>query len=824
MTLLARRGAIAAEVVRPGPSVPTSFTFTVNGSNVILTWVNAPGSTGLTHIYKDGSPLATVASGVTTYTATGISGTHTFGVANSSGAGLGVETTPISVTVTAIALAAIGNQTATVGVAYLQPLTGGSGGTGNLTYSVTTTLPKGLSLVTSAGKNGVQYSIAGTPSGSPGTTSVTVEVTDQTTPTAQTATRTFNIVVSALSLSNIGNPTGFPFAANDDVINFWTASGTAFMPSSYETIGDLALLKCQVGLDTSQTLISTISSNNGMSSGWFLVERNIDPSTGIVADYWAGNVIGTTLTDSLLITFTDNFNQTFVDLWADSKTGLGPGTIWTVVKAGQTTSQGVQGTTIVYPSLQAAVTTNPQCYDAFAVSGATATGSPTAGCTAVDSGSNSGNEMIYKNVVASGATTSPTSSQTTAAYVTVGVVWEASLTAGNPGVLSLANPGTLTPTVGTLFTKSLVASGGSGSYSSYVVTAGQLPTGLKLSGSTITGTPTAVQSQTVTITVTDSSSATASVQFQINTSNPVAAGNMPSQLVGLFDINGSQDPGTCKSQASQMGVTLGAFTGYTNNITNNWSDLTTGGYSGNANVSPPYRLLLGVSMCPQNVNPSAVTSNLGIFTTLAQNLIDAGYGNAILRIGWECNNAGQGGYSWGGANGVSGVTGAKYQTAFQAIATTMKAVSGNEFLTDFNVIGPTGGGDLCQFNPFVDGGGYFTWYPGDSYVDIVSQDFYDYLPNNGAAWYQTQMSKLVTEVAIPHGKGWACPEWGLPYNAPNQNGPIDDTGYMQGMIAIMKGQVSGIPACAYQSYFMDGEENLLSGSVPNSLALFSAAF
>ncbi len=91
-----------------------------------------------------------------------------------------------------------------------------------------------------------------------------------------------------------------------------------------------------------------------------------------------------------------------------------------------------------------------------------------------------------------------------------------------PGAPVVANPGNKTATVGTAVAPvTLSASGGTAPYG---FSASGLPTGLSLSGSTISGTPTAAGTFTVTVTATDAASRTGSAQFTW-TVNP-ASGNL----------------------------------------------------------------------------------------------------------------------------------------------------------------------------------------------------------------------------------------------------------------------------------------------------------
>jgi sugar lactone lactonase YvrE len=98
----------------------------------------------------------------------------------------------------------------TAGVAFSQTLTGG-GGHGPYSWAITSgSLPAGLKL------NGTTGAITGTPSAA-GTTSFTVRLTDQSLPTAQTATATISVVIDpaitpAVYVANGGNGTVTSYA------------------------------------------------------------------------------------------------------------------------------------------------------------------------------------------------------------------------------------------------------------------------------------------------------------------------------------------------------------------------------------------------------------------------------------------------------------------------------------------------------------------------------------------------------------------------------------------------------------------------------------
>ncbi len=101
---------------------------------------------------------------------------------------------------------------------------------------------------------------------------------------------------------------------------------------------------------------------------------------------------------------------------------------------------------------------------------------------------------------------------------------------GNPFTVNVAigaatSPITVSPTslptpqVGTSYSQTLSSSGGTAPYS-YALTAGSLPSGLSLSGSTISGTPNQAGSYSATITVTDNVGTTGTKSYTVTVPNP----------------------------------------------------------------------------------------------------------------------------------------------------------------------------------------------------------------------------------------------------------------------------------------------------------------
>ncbi len=92
--------------------------------------------------------------------------------------------------------------------------------------------------------------------------------------------------------------------------------------------------------------------------------------------------------------------------------------------------------------------------------------------------------------------------------------------------------------VGTAYSQTLAAAGGSGSYSSWAITTGALPAGLSLNGATgaITGSPTAAATSTFTVQVTDSLGITATKSLTITTYATLAVSTASPMPVGLMGV------------------------------------------------------------------------------------------------------------------------------------------------------------------------------------------------------------------------------------------------------------------------------------------------
>ena len=195
--------------------------------------------------------------------------------------------------------------------------------------------------------------------------------------------------------------------------------------------------------------------------------------------------------------------------------------------------------------------------------------------------------------------------------------------------------------------------------------------------------------------------------------------------------------------------------------------------------------------------------------SLAKNLVRAGFGYSVIRLGQEMNGPWE--YDWVGNTVTSRHQWARF---FARIVTTMRAVPGAHFLFDWNV---NAGYENIPLDEF---------YPGNAYVDIVGVDAYDEapirLPPVGSP---TRWQTLVTEplglidlykYARQQGKPFSIPEWGTLSTSG------DDPAYVRAM-----GRFVATHDVAYQAWFDNADNNILPldrRQAPRSLRAYVAMF
>jgi hypothetical protein len=210
----------------------------------------------------------------------------------------------------------------------------------------------------------------------------------------------------------------------------------------------------------------------------------------------------------------------------------------------------------------------------------------------------------------------------------------------------------------------------------------------------------------------------------------------------------------------------------------------------------PGRLNYGLGILPDSGEGSLDSIARGdqdkVWRAVAKNLLAAGRGNSIVRIGWEANLSD---WRWG----VKASNAASFRAAFRRVAKTLKATA-PDLVIDFGIgCGPglPGSSDRTASLSKL--------YPGDDVVDIIDCDIYD--------WWTTRVrsSKPDPVLKPPHGVGLAdvakfarshrklmgIGEWGLARQS-NGNGGGDNPMFIKAMADFMKNNADVL---AYECYF-----------------------
>ena len=226
-----------------------------------------------------------------------------------------------------------------------------------------------------------------------------------------------------------------------------------------------------------------------------------------------------------------------------------------------------------------------------------------------------------------------------------------------------------------------------------------------------------------------------------------------------------------QSLATALGVTSHGYSSYTDG---------SNGWSGIGNYTPPsttMKLLLGVNLCADGDTVTNTPNNLSTYQTLAQHLISGGKPDAIIRLGWEWNGNW---FAWSNSGPAA------YVAAFQAVHTTMMAVSGAAFKWDWcaNAGSSPQGGTT-----------YESWYPGDAYVDYIGTDHYDSTSGDPTTNWNNNLNTVggltyTVNFAVAHHKLVSIPEWGLHGS--------DDPTFINLMAAFVKDSSNDV---GYFSYF-----------------------
>jgi len=230
------------------------------------------------------------------------------------------------------------------------------------------------------------------------------------------------------------------------------------------------------------------------------------------------------------------------------------------------------------------------------------------------------------------------------------------------------------------------------------------------------------------------------------------------------------------------------------------------------------QLVLAMNLIPASIgnvnNPltweqSCAAGNFnGYATELGTNLVAAGLGHSVLRLGDEMNGVWESDFI-----GTRKTEQKLWAKCFANEVTGLRRAAGEHLLIDWNP------------NACVGNYPYANFYPGNAYVDILGLDLYDV----GCETPTTPLtfSQLAREpagltrfeaFAAAKRKPMSLPEWGLS-TIPSG----DDPGYIDGI-----GSTIANGKFAFETYFEGGGKNVkamaLGASTPMSLAAFRQWF
>lgn len=236
------------------------------------------------------------------------------------------------------------------------------------------------------------------------------------------------------------------------------------------------------------------------------------------------------------------------------------------------------------------------------------------------------------------------------------------------------------------------------------------------------------------------------------------------------------------------------------------------------NAVPGRRLIITQALIPSGVDPDwrergAAGEYEDHARALASNLVAAGLGDSVIRLGHEANG------TWTLDNlGSDPSQYGLWKTFWANTARAMRSVPGANFRFDWTI------NAAYRAIPFDD------YYPGNDVVDIIGADVYDFWPGPGPA-PATPALRWRAQFEQPgglgdlirfgrlHRKPLSIPEWGL--SAIGHKGGAGDNPYFVNAIA----QVVRENVTAYQSYFESTTDvGMLLTDAPRSLAAYKRNF
>ena len=240
----------------------------------------------------------------------------------------------------------------------------------------------------------------------------------------------------------------------------------------------------------------------------------------------------------------------------------------------------------------------------------------------------------------------------------------------------------------------------------------------------------------------------------------------------------------------------------------NYSDWLIDPWSSWVKAKPGRRMVVSVPMLNQDSSgqlaAGAAGAFDGYFRTLAQEMVDDGLGDAIIRLGWEANGDW---YPW-----RASVDPEAWKAYFKRIVGVMRSVQpkvagqpAQAFEFDLTYNRGTSG-TAMRFE---------TMYPGDEWVDIIGLDVYDTKWMDDTSPPEARWNEVLTQemglddfaaFAASRGKPMSIPEWALWERDHDDNGGVGDNPYFIDRMADWIAAHDGTGGLLYHGYF-----NHLSG-------------
>ncbi len=475
-------------------------------------------------------------------------GNYGFQVQVSNGTTTAQSTLYLNISGPALSIPATGSTSGLLNSNFSYPLSA-SGGTGGYTYSVATgpALPAGLSINGSV--------ISGTPTAT-GTTTTNIQVMDGSGATA-TEALTITIVPLRINASTItvarGVAANYPLSTSGGVSPYTYAVTSETLPSNLtlSASGQISGTPVANGNTTVTVTVTDNTSGTHLSAAQqvtisvvdvvFTSQNNVTAIVGLPFSMAMGASGG-------VAPYTYAVTSGTLPSWLHLTSGVlsgqpasgdvtGNGPINVTITA--TDHNGLTGTQSLQINVNSAGMPNPLIVTGAVNTALTSYQIPVAGITGTLTYTLFGtlpNNLVFAGGVLSGT---PVNSGSFGYQVQVS---NGTTTAQSSLYINISGPALSIPATGSAsgllnsnFSYPLSASGGSGGYTYTVASGSSLPTGLSISGSMISGTPTAVGTTTTNIQVMDGSGATATealtitiVPLRINASTISFATGVPS--------------------------------------------------------------------------------------------------------------------------------------------------------------------------------------------------------------------------------------------------------------------------------------------------------